>query len=66
VKGVERTPQVIAAEIIAIKNQTRKILLASAIEVGRRLAEAKALLPHGNGSNGWNNQWDIPVERRKI
>ena len=46
-KGIERTPQIIAAEIIAIKNQTRKILLASAIEVGRRLVEAKALMPHG-------------------
>jgi len=46
-KGVERTPQVIAAEILAIKSQARKILLTSAIEVGRRLAEAKAIIPHG-------------------
>ncbi len=43
----ERTPPVIAAEINTIKQQTNKILLASAVEVGKRLKEAKALLPHG-------------------
>jgi hypothetical protein len=43
----ERTPPVIAAEINTIKQQTNKILLTSAVEVGKRLKEAKALLPHG-------------------
>jgi len=43
----ERTPLVIAAEINRIKQQTCKIMLTNAIEVGRRLKEAKALLPHG-------------------
>ena len=43
----ERTPLVIAAEINMITCQTRKILLASAIEIGRRLQEAKALVKHG-------------------
>ncbi|MGI1659267.1 MAG: DUF3102 domain-containing protein [Desulfitobacterium sp.] len=43
----ERTPLVIASEINTIKHQTRIILLSSAIEVGRRLKEAKDLLPHG-------------------
>ncbi|WP_415535807.1 DUF3102 domain-containing protein [Dehalobacter sp. 4CP] len=43
----ERTPPVIAAEINTIKQQTSKILLASAVEVGKRLKEAKALLPYG-------------------
>ncbi|MCM1566897.1 MAG: DUF3102 domain-containing protein [Dehalobacter sp.] len=43
----ERTPPVIAAEINTIRQQTNKILLASAVEVGKRLKEAKALLPHG-------------------
>jgi hypothetical protein len=43
----ERTPRVIAAEINRIKQQTCKIMLTNAIEVGKRLKEAKALLPHG-------------------
>lgn len=43
----ERTPLVIAAEINRIKQQTSKIMLTNAIEVGKRLKEAKALLPHG-------------------
>lgn len=43
----ERTPRVIADEINRIKQQTCKIMLTNAIEVGKRLKEAKALLPHG-------------------
>lgn len=43
----DRTPPVIAAEINAIKYQTSKFLLTSAIEIGRRLMEAKQLVPHG-------------------
>jgi hypothetical protein len=43
----ERTPAVIAGEILAIKAQTRRILLVSAIEVGRRLTEAKETIPYG-------------------
>ncbi|EQB20307.1 Protein export cytoplasm protein SecA ATPase RNA helicase [Dehalobacter sp. UNSWDHB] len=43
----ERTPLVIAAEINMITCQTKKIVLASAIEIGRHLQEAKAMLKHG-------------------
>lgn len=43
----ERTPAVIAGEIAAIKAQTRRILLVSAVEVGRRLLEAKEIIPYG-------------------
>jgi len=43
----DRTPPVIAAEINTIRHQAGKILLTSAIEIGRRLKEAKDLLPHG-------------------
>ncbi|MBO8164685.1 MAG: DUF3102 domain-containing protein [Brevibacillus sp.] len=42
-----RTPQVIAAEIRSIDTQTREIVLRSAIEIGKRLNEAKTLVPHG-------------------
>ncbi|MHB8125250.1 MAG: DUF3102 domain-containing protein [Desulfitobacteriaceae bacterium] len=46
----ERTPFVIAAEINTIKYQTEKTLLTGAVEIGRRLTEAKALVPHGEWS----------------
>lgn len=42
-----RTPDVIAAEIAVIKEQTKKILLVSAVEIGRRLIEAKEKVPNG-------------------
>lgn len=45
--SVNRTPELIAAEINGIKQQTRKILLYNSIEIGRRLTEAKTMLPHG-------------------
>ncbi|AFM01081.1 Protein of unknown function (DUF3102) [Desulfitobacterium dehalogenans ATCC 51507] len=45
--ATERTPLVIAAEINMITHQTKKILLASAVEIGRRLKEAKSLVKHG-------------------
>ncbi len=51
---MERTPEVIAGEINAIKSQTSGILEAalgyarrSCFEIGKRLEEAKALVPHG-------------------
>ena len=43
----ERTPQIIAAEINNYKESTGRIQLSCAVEIGRRLMEAKALLPHG-------------------
>lgn len=42
-----RTPEIIAAEINTIKAQTREAVCKSAIEIGRRLAEAKCCIPHG-------------------
>ncbi|HBV87046.1 MAG TPA: hypothetical protein DEF42_10435 [Desulfosporosinus sp.] len=45
--SVDRTPDMIAIEINSIKEQTRKIVLFNSIEIGRRLAEAKLMLPHG-------------------
>ena len=43
----ERTPPVIAVEINTIKQQTEKVVLNNAIEIGRRLKEAKDLIPYG-------------------
>ena len=45
--SMERTPQLIAIEINSIKEQTRKIMLFNSIEIGKRLAEAKIMLGHG-------------------
>jgi len=45
--STERTPQSIAAEINRIKQQTCKIMLTNAMEIGKSLREAKDLLPHG-------------------
>lgn len=53
-KAVSRTPEVIAGEINEIKSRTNAILGAafttarvSCFEIGRRLEEAKCLVPHG-------------------
>jgi len=43
----DRTPAVIAAEINGIKEHTRNMILQGSIEIGRRLVEAKSMLPHG-------------------
>ena len=44
----ERNATVIAAEINAIKEQVRGTVLSASIEIGRRLAEAKRMIPHGS------------------
>jgi len=44
---ISRTPELIAAEINNIKQQTRNMVLYNSIEIGRRLVEAKALVQHG-------------------
>ena len=48
---MNRTADVIAAEINTIKFETKKAVLNSFIEIGRRLVEAKALVPHGEWGN---------------
>lgn len=46
-KIINRTPDVIAAEIRSIDQQARQYVLQSAIEIGRKLTEAKELVSHG-------------------
>lgn len=43
-----RTADTIATEINTIKRQTQKIMLASSIEIGKRLTEAKDMIDHGS------------------
>lgn len=45
--ALSRTPDLIAAEINNIKEQTRKQVLYNSIEIGRKLTEAKLLVHHG-------------------
>lgn len=45
--AVQRTPELIAQEINHLKAQTRNVVLYNAIEIGRRLSEAKQCIPHG-------------------
>ena len=45
--AIDRTPELIASEINHLKQQTRNIVLYNAIEIGRRLCEAKQFIPHG-------------------
>lgn len=45
--AVNRTADMIAVEINVIKAQARDVYVRSAIEIGRRLYEVKAMVPHG-------------------
>lgn len=44
---ISRTPEVIATEINVIKAQARDVYVRSAIEIGKRLYEAKTMVAHG-------------------
>lgn len=46
-----RTIETIAIEINSIKDQTKKIMIHSSIEIGRRLTEAKEMMAHGEWMN---------------
>lgn len=56
--AVNRTPDLIAAEINSIKSQTRIMILSNSIEIGRRLVEAKGLVPHGE----WGSWLETSVD----
>lgn len=55
---VKRTVDTVTAEINVIKVQTQRLLLTSAIEIGRRLVEAKGMVPHGE----WGKYLEEKVE----
>jgi DNA repair exonuclease SbcCD ATPase subunit len=56
---ITRTPQIVAAEINSIKDQTRTMVLCNSIEIGRRLAEAKELVDHGEWGDWLKNSVDF-------
>lgn len=43
----ERTISMVTVEIKTLQKQAQQVVLGYAIEIGRRLTEAKAMLPHG-------------------
>lgn len=53
-----RTPEVIATEINVIKAQARDVYVRSAIEIGRRLYEVKAMVPYGKWGEWLKNNVD--------
>lgn len=55
---IKRTPELIATEINSIKSQTRMMMLCSSIEIGRRLVEAKSMIPHGEWGKWLGNSVD--------
>jgi chromosome segregation ATPase len=48
---IMRDSEIIATEITIIKNQTAQAVLMASIDIGKRLIEAKELVPHGEWQN---------------
>ena len=56
---IVRNLDVITGEIVAIKNQTARMLLDNSIEIGRRLVEAKSQLKHGEWGTWLSEKLDF-------
>lgn len=44
---VKKDPAILAVEIRSLQQQARIVVMSYAVEIGRRLCEAKAVVPHG-------------------
>ena len=53
-----RTAEAVALEIRTLQRQAQGIILSYAIEIGRRLEEVKAMLPHGEWGAWLKNELD--------
>ena len=53
-----RDIEIVTAEIVTIKRQAQQVLITAAIEIGRRLTEAKSMVPHGE----WGKYLEDRVE----
>lgn len=53
-----RDVEIVTAEIVTIKRQAQQVLITAAIEIGRRLTEVKAMVPHGE----WGRYLEERVE----
>lgn len=54
----ERTADTVALEIRTLQRQAQGVLLSYAIEIGRRLEEAKGMLPHGEWGDWLKRELD--------
>ena len=59
--AAERTPALIGAEIRQIQAQARAMTVLFAVEAGRRLVEAKALVKHGEWSDWVKTETDMSM-----
>lgn len=61
--SIQQTPRreigVVTAEIKELKRQAQSMAIAYVIEIGRRLVEAKAVLPHGEWSTWLSEEVDF-------
>ena len=53
-----RDIEIVTAEIVTIKRQAQQVLITAAIEIGRRLTEAKTMVPYGE----WGKYLEERVE----
>lgn len=53
---VKRDIEIVTNEIISLSNQAQTIALTYSIEIGRRLTEAKSLVPHGEWAEYLKNE----------
>jgi len=53
-----RTVETVTLEIRTLQHQAQGIILNYAIEIGRRLEEAKSMLPHGEWGNWLKKELD--------
>lgn len=51
VKKPQADPAVLAVEIRSLQQQARVVVMSYAVEIGKRLCEAKAVVPHGEWGN---------------
>lgn len=58
-----RTLETVTAEIVTITTQTRYTMVSAAIEIGRRLVEAKELVPHGEWGKYLEEQVDFSASQ---
>ena len=59
VQAVRRDIGIVTSEIKDICNQAKRMMLVYAVEIGRRLVEAKEILPHGEWSEWLKNEVDF-------
>lgn len=58
IEAPPRTVETVALEIRTLQRQAQQIMLGYAVEIGRRLEEVKAILPHGQWGEYLKNEVD--------